>query len=175
MEEYEKKFIPSQEIRDRCNIWVKSQAELCRLPQESLKRQLEFEQEDCLDTDSEFDSVSECGTKKRRLAPQMKSEILNLVCKWTECCFQTGTLDKFVRHVASHIPQLGIKTGEDGSEVYVCLWKDCAYESDTSEDISRHVNYHSYHTKIQSIGANIRGRIKLPVNISVQYFLLCIH
>lgn len=48
--------------------------------------------------------------------------------------------------------------------VYACLWESCEFESADSNEIVRHVNFHSYHTKIKSIGSNILARLKLPVS-----------
>jgi hypothetical protein len=48
--------------------------------------------------------------------------------------------------------------------VYACLWESCEFESADSNEIVRHVNFHSYHTKIKSIGSNILARLRLPVS-----------
>lgn len=161
----DKQLITSKEVQSRCSGWVESQQELLYSEDNVLKRKLDNEHEEFFDTDSEFDSVSECGAKRRRVAKQMKDEILNLLCEWKDCLFDSNSLDIFVKHVANHIPQLKINTTEDNKEVYACLWNGCSFESNVSDDIAKHVNYHSYHTKLKCIGSNIRGRVKLPVNI----------
>lgn len=167
----EKQFIGSQEVQVRCDSWVKAQNDILRSPG-SIQNNRESEQDDgSWATDSEFDSVSECGTKRRRLAVPIKDEILNLVCKWKNCHEVTTSMDRFVKHVSEHIPELEIELNENGCQVYVCSWKDCSYETSGKDDITRHVNYHSFHAKLQSIGANIKSRIKLPVssNFSLLY------
>ena len=161
---YKKEFITSQDVQNRCNHWVKTQLESVQSLTSVIKKELDSEQEEFIDTDSEFDSVSECGAKRRKLAVQTKAEILDLYCSWNECSYQTFDMEKFVKHVAGHIPELLVKFDEDDNEFYVCLWKDCGWENNDTDEISRHVNFHAYHTKLQCIGANIRGRIKLPVS-----------
>lgn len=161
----EKQLITSKEVQSRCSGWVESQQELIYSEDNVLKRKLDAETEEFIDTDSEFDSVSECGAKRRKVAKQMKDEILNLLCDWKDCLFDTNSMDIFVKHVATHIPQLEIKKHDDNRESYACSWNGCSYESNIPDDISKHVNYHSYHTKLKCIGSNIRGRVKLPVNI----------
>ncbi|XP_046431100.1 histone H4 transcription factor [Neodiprion fabricii] len=158
----EKELVSSKELQNRCHGWVESQQELLYSEDNVLKRKLDTEPEEFFDTDSEFDSVSECGTKRRRVLKQVKDEVLNLLCEWKDCLFDTNSLDIFVKHVSNHIPQLKIVTTEEGREVYACLWNGCSFESDISDDIAKHVNYHSYHTKLKCIGSNIRGRVKLP-------------
>lgn len=158
-----KTLIADQEVQDRCNIWVKSQSELGFPSAPNLKRPADCDPEECCETDSEFDSVSECGGKRRRVAVQVKNEVLNLVCQWKNCSFKTPSIDRFVSHVASHVPDLVIKHNGNGQQVYVCQWNNCAFENGISEEIMRHVNFHAYLTKLKCIGTNIRGRIKLPV------------
>ncbi|XP_011164774.2 histone H4 transcription factor [Solenopsis invicta] len=149
-------------LQDRCSTWVESQKDHSYSEEQSLKRKLEeFEYDDWYNTDSEFDSVSECGGKKRKVGTQLKDEVLNLACEWKTCTFRSNYLDQFLRHVSSHIPSVQISMKDD-NEVYVCQWKDCPYNSDASDEIIRHINYHSYHTKLKCIGSNVRGRTKLP-------------
>lgn len=47
---------------------------------------------------------------------------------------------------------------------YACLWGTCGFKSVDSSELMRHVNFHSYHTKLKSIGSNILARSKLPVS-----------
>ncbi|KAG8035804.1 hypothetical protein G9C98_001460 [Cotesia typhae] len=147
---------------------------------------------ECFDTDSEFDSVSECGGKKRKLQTHSKDEVLNLICEWKDCQYTSTVVERFVHHVANHVTDLDVKISsdsknietnnidgsnnknnviEDGDKkeddtcekgVYVCKWKHCGYENDSTPIIIKHVNYHAYHTKLKCIGANLRGKIKLP-------------
>lgn len=156
--------IMSNVVLDRCSNWVELQDHSCS-ENDILKRKVsEFEYDDWYNTDSEFDSVSECGGKRRRVGTQLKHEILDLGCEWKECTYRDDHLDRFLRHVSNHIPDIGISI-RDNNEVYVCQWKNCSYETDIGDDVSRHINYHSYHTKLKCIGSNDRKRIKLPVSI----------
>lgn len=165
MADLEAKLTASKVVLDRCSNWVESQKDCSYSEEESLKRKLgEFEYDDWCNTDSEFDSVSECGGKKRKVGTQLKDEVLNLVCEWKECTFCSSRVDQFLKHVSSHIPSIQISVKDD-SEVYVCQWKDCPYDSDVCDKIVRHINYHAYHTKLKCIGSNVRGRTKLPVSI----------
>ncbi|XP_043491634.1 histone H4 transcription factor [Polistes fuscatus] len=160
MTEFVTTSITSNELQERCNIWVESQNEHL-YSEDTSKDKIENNYND-YETDSEFDSVSECGGKKRRVGKYLKHEILHLVCEWKNCKFDSKYMEVFSRHVANHLSDLEIKIKEDDTEVYVCQWKNCSYESGISDDISRHVNYHSYHTKLKCIGSNIRQRVKLP-------------
>ncbi|XP_012281812.1 histone H4 transcription factor [Orussus abietinus] len=157
-----KKLITSQEVQERCSDWVESQKDVLYFEDNTAKRKLENERDEFIETDSEFDSVSECGAKRRRLAKQMKAEVLLLLCEWKNCDFSINSMGIFVKHVANHVPQLEVKITEDEKSVYLCQWKGCTYESGINDDIIRHVNYHAYHTKLKCIGSNIRGRVKLP-------------
>ncbi|XP_011638600.1 histone H4 transcription factor isoform X2 [Pogonomyrmex barbatus] len=162
MVDSETKLIASKMVLDRCGSWVELQKDFSYLEEETAQCKLdEFEYDDWCNTDSEFDSVSECGGKKRKVGIQLKAEVLDLVCEWKECTFRNSHLDQFLRHISSHIPnvQIGMK---DDSEIYMCQWKDCPFDSDVSDEIVRHINYHAYHTKLKCIGSNVRGRIKLP-------------
>lgn len=156
-------LIENRAGQERCGIWVKSQSELFNSPNAKREAECDLDSNN-FETDSEFDSVSECGGKKRRLATQLKAEILHLICEWKECIYRTGSIDKFIRHVASHVPDLPIKRLDCGQHVYACAWKNCIYENGNSDEILRHVNYHSFHTKLKCIGANNRSRVKLPVS-----------
>jgi len=151
-------------VLDRCGNWVESQKNCFYTKEDSLKQKLdELECDDWYNTDSEFDSVSECGGKKRKVGTQLKDEVLDLICEWKECTFRSNHLDKFLRHVSSHIPNIQISIKND-NEVYVCQWKDCPYNTDVGDEVIRHVNYHAYHTKLKCIGSNVRAKIKLPVS-----------
>lgn len=164
MSDPEAKLTASKVVLDRCSNWVESQKDCTYSEEETRKRKLEeFEYDDWCNTDSEFDSVSECGGKKRKVGTQLKDEVLNLVCEWRECAFRSNHMDQFLRHVSSHIPNIQISVKDD-SEVYVCQWKDCPYDTDVCDKIVQHVNYHAYHTKLKCIGSNVRGKIKLPVS-----------
>lgn len=162
MADLEAKLTASKAVLDRCSNWMEAQKDRT-YEQETLKRKLkEFEFDDWYNTDSEFDSVSECGGKKRKVGTQLKDERLDLACEWKECTYRSGHLEQFLRHVSSHISNVEISVRENDNEVYVCLWKDCPYESDACDMIIRHINYHAYHTKLKCIGSNVRGRTKLP-------------
>ncbi|XP_034943926.1 histone H4 transcription factor [Chelonus insularis] len=153
----------NEEIKERCQLWVKSQTESHPLSSPLCsERGATCELDDCIDTDSEFDSVSECGgIKKRRITVSSKDEVLNLLCEWKNCNFKSISLDSYTRHVALHAPHLEIKTVDD-QQVYACQWKGCEYLDENAAKITRHLNYHSYHTKLKVLGANLRGKIKLP-------------
>lgn len=166
----------SKGAQERCSHWVKNINH--SLNENNVKRKLEIEPEDIIETDSEFDSVSECGgSKRRKIGVQLKAEKLELFCEWKDCNFTCKSVDQFVRHVANHVTELAIEE-ESGSEVYACLWAGCIYKSGIDKDIVRHVNYHAFHSKLKSIGVNVRSRTKLPViyitlhkNIQIEFFL----
>lgn len=153
-------------VQERCSDWVESQQDLSYEPQDKSRKRPRNDnvpESLQLETESEFDSVSECGGKRRRVGRQSKEETLHLQCEWKDCTFTCATMDIFVDHVANHIPQLKIKQFPDGMECYCCQWTDCKHESDDSTEISTHVNYHSYHSKLKCIGTNHRKRIQFPV------------
>lgn len=169
MADLEAKLTATKVVLDRCSNWVESQKDHSYSEKETSKRKLEtIEYDDWYNTDSEFDSVSECGGKKRKVGTQLKDEALNLVCEWKACKFSSSHMDQFLRHVSSHIPtvEIGMK---DDNEVYMCQWKDCPYDTDVSDKIVRHINYHAYHTKLKCIGSNVRGRIKIPVSSNINH------
>lgn len=168
MADPERNPMASRVMQDRCSKWVESQKDYS-YSGDTLRRKLsESENDDWCCTDSEFDSVSECGRKKRRVGIQLKNEALDLACEWKECTFHNNHMERFLRHVSSHIPNVQISV-KDNNEVYVCQWKDCPYETEICDEILRHVNYHSYHTKLKCIGSNVRKKIKLPVSMAVVY------
>lgn len=153
-------------VQDRCTEWVESQHDLSyESHSDTRKRRLAANDsvESVLETESEFDSVSECGGKRRRVGYQSKEEILHLQCEWKDCTFECKTMELFICHVANHIPQLKVKRLPSGSECYVCQWKACTHESDDTTEIATHVNNHAYHTKLKCIGTNHRKRLKFPV------------
>ncbi|XP_014300455.1 histone H4 transcription factor [Microplitis demolitor] len=189
-------YVKNQEIQERCNQWVTqsilSSSTLSNSNKRDRDKESDFDVSECFDTDSEFDSVSECGGKKRRLKVHLKKEVLNLICEWKDCQYTSTDVERYVHHVANHVSDLDVKilsninnnynsdksdadesnkNNEDNEDdqddiddkgVYVCKWKHCQYENDSIPDIIKHVNYHSYHTKLKCIGSNIRARIKLP-------------
>lgn len=156
-------FKPNKQVTDRCIKWVELQDYPYTEDITAKRKSTEFDYDDYYNTDSEFDSVSVCDAKRRRVGTQLKDEILDLTCEWRECNFYSRHMEQFLRHVSSHIPSIQVSMKDD-NEVYVCQWKDCPYDTDTCEEIARHVNYHAYHTKLKSIGSNVRNRIKLPVS-----------
>ncbi|XP_054011388.1 histone H4 transcription factor [Hylaeus anthracinus] len=163
MAEFGEKLITSKDSEQRCLDWIKSQKD-CAYSNETQKRKADDDDDDdeSYVTDSEFDSVSECGAKRRRVGLAQNREVLNLSCAWTNCEFETDHVERFAKHVAQHVPDLSTETNEKGVEVYVCQWDGCFYANNDPDEISRHVNYHAYHTKLKCIGSNIRARIKLP-------------
>ncbi|XP_076750156.1 histone H4 transcription factor [Xylocopa sonorina] len=161
MAEFAEKLITSKDVQERCNDWVKSQKNFTYADKSQSKRKAE-DDNDSYDTDSEFDSVSECGTKRRRIGLPLKREVYHLTCEWAGCKYETNRVERFVNHVAAHVSDLSTRTNEENVSVYVCQWNGCVYESNDPDEISRHVNYHAYHTKLKCIGSNIRSRIKLP-------------
>lgn len=166
------KKLMTNKILDRCSKWVESQQNYPYSEEDTLKRKLEeSEYDDWYNTDSEFDSVSECGAKRHKVGIQLKDEVLNLTCEWTACTFRGNHMDQFMRHVSNHIPNIHISMKDD-NEVYVCQWRDCSYCTDVCDEIVQHVNYHAYHTKLKCIGSNVRGRTKLPVSINIKYMLI---
>jgi len=166
MADIERPLIASKVVQERCSKWVESQKDYSYSDEDRFKRKLrdETEYEDWYNTDSEFDSVSECGIKRRKVGTPLRNEVLDLACEWDECTFRSDHMDKFLKHVSTHIPNVQISMKDD-NEVYVCQWKNCPYDSDVCDEVIRHINYHAYHTKLKCIGSNIRGRIKLPVSI----------
>ncbi|XP_015433360.1 PREDICTED: histone H4 transcription factor [Dufourea novaeangliae] len=161
MAEFVKK-LTSKDVQERCNEWVESQKNFTYTDEDKQKRK-QTDDDDSYNTDSEFDSISECGTKRRRVGLPLKREVYHLSCGWTNCEYETNRVERFVNHVAGHVSDLSIRTNEKGIDVYVCKWIGCFYENNDPDEISRHVNYHAYHTKLKCIGSNIRARIKLPV------------
>ncbi|XP_034177913.2 histone H4 transcription factor [Osmia lignaria lignaria] len=161
MAEFEKKLITSKEVQQRCNDWVESQKNCQYTDEAQYKRKL-TDDDDIYNTDSEFDSVSECGTKRRRVGLPLKCEVYHLFCEWISCEYESNHVKRFVDHVSEHVSDLSTRTNEKDITVYVCQWNGCFYESNDPDEITRHVNYHSYHTKLKCIGSNIRARIKLP-------------
>ena len=156
-----KKLIKSKEVQERCNYWVESQKDASLL--EDPLYISKSNDSDEFDTDSEFDSVSQCGTKRRRMALPVKAEKLDMLCEWKDCEFRHWSPERFLEHVGEHIPELELKILGDDNSIYVCGWKNCPYETTLSNEITWHVYYHAYHTKIKSIGINIRQRTRLPV------------
>lgn len=153
-------------VHNRCVKWIERQKDCLYIEDITAKRKPSLlDYDDCYNTDSEFDSVSVCDAKRRRVGTQLKDEILDLTCEWKECTFKQRSkhMEEFLRHVSSHIPGIQVSMKDD-NEVYVCQWKDCLYDTEVSEEVVRHVNYHAYHTKLKSIGSNVREKIKLPVS-----------
>lgn len=168
-----KEFMTNLEVEERCIQWIKSQSGLASSPAHSGSRhETDCDLEERVDTDSEFDSVSECGGRKRRHVIKTKDDDFNYICEWKDCVFTSHSLDNFVTHVSSHVPQLDVQKTEAGKEFYVCLWKDCDCQNDNADEITKHVNYHSYHTKLKCIGASLRKKIKLPVSYHNIYLKL---
>ncbi|XP_017755596.1 PREDICTED: histone H4 transcription factor-like [Eufriesea mexicana] len=161
MAEFTKNLITSKDVQKRCDDWVESQKVFTYTDETQCKRK-QTDDDDSYNTDSEFDSVSECGTKRRRVGLPLKREVYHLCCEWTGCKYEANHVERFVNHVAAHVSDLNTRTNEKEINVYVCQWSGCLYESNDPDEISRHVNYHAYHTKLKCIGSNIRTRIKLP-------------
>ncbi|XP_066600653.1 histone H4 transcription factor-like [Prorops nasuta] len=162
MSETEDIFIKSTEVQERCCDWVESQKSNEYEDNISSKKMLQNDTYDYFDIDKEFDSVSECGVKRRRLGKKLKDELLILTCEWEECLYENTHMQHFVKHVSQHIPNIKILMKDNGDEVYACQWKGCFFESTNTNEILKHINYHAYHTKLKCIGSNIRERTKLP-------------
>ena len=161
MSEFGKKLVTSKDVQQCCNDWIETQKNLSYTDQTNGKRK-QADDDDSYNTDSEFDSVSECGAKRRRVGVPLKREVFHLACEWPGCEYETNHVERYVSHVAEHVSDLSTRTNEKGVDVYVCQWSGCFYESNEPDEISRHVNYHAFHTKLKCIGSNIRARIKLP-------------
>lgn len=162
MSEFGKKLVTGKDVQQCCNDWVETQKNLSYTDETNAKRK-QADDDDSYNTDSEFDSVSECGAKRRRVGVPLKREVFHLSCEWPGCEYETNHVERYVSHVAEHVSDLSTRTNEKDVDVYVCQWSGCFYESNEPDEISRHVNYHAFHTKLKCIGSNIRARIKLPV------------
>ena len=117
------------------------------------------------DDPSEQDDNSVVDSGKKQPAFQFSKEVYDMKCEWAECDYETIKVLDFVRHVACHQPQ--IEHRESGT-MYCCLWDSCGFDSNNWDVVMRHINYHSYHTKIKSIGTCIMKRSKLP-NCTLDY------
>ena len=54
----------------------------------------------------------------------------------------------------------GTEMAESSQKTYGCLWQDCGFETPHSDDMVRHLNFHSFHTKIKSVGLVIlKGKL----------------
>lgn len=128
MAESGQKLITSKDVQQWCNDWVESQKNFTYTDETSCKRK-QTDDDESYNTDSEFDSVSECGAKRRRVGLPLKREVFHLSCEWPGCEYEINHVEKFVNHVAEHVSDLGIRTNEKGIDVYVCQWSGCFYES----------------------------------------------
>lgn len=155
-----KKMIKTKELHARCSNWVESQMIMVPTEEDPLAILNLDESEDTV-SNSEFDSVSQCGAKKRRLGTKLKDEQLNLRCEWKNCTLETSKEKVFLDHMSSHIPELELKIFENNTATYVCGWKNCPYETSLTTEITWHIYYHSYHQKLKSIGYNFKQRNKL--------------
>lgn len=171
MAEFAKNLISSKDVQKQCNDWIESQKNFTYTDEIQFKRK-QIDDNDSYNTDSEFDSVSENGAKRRRVGLPVKREVYHLFCEWIDCKYETNHVEKFINHVATHVSDLNTRINEKDINVYICQWSGCLYESNDPDEISRHVNYHAYHTKLKCIGSNIRTRIKLPVSNYFYYIFL---
>lgn len=167
MSEMKKKLIKAKELQERCSEWVDSQV-IYSTEDEHLSL-LNLDETDDTISNSEFDSVSQCGAKRRRLAVKLKDEILDMECDWKDCSFKSSSPKLFLEHVGEHIPELEMRSLDDGTTIYLCGWKNCPYETNLATSITWHVYYHAYHQKLKSIGNNFKQRNKLTVT----NFLIC--
>ncbi|XP_017891355.1 histone H4 transcription factor [Ceratina calcarata] len=162
MSEASVKLMPSKEVKEHCIGWVELQNDSSSADDKKKDTVDDDDNDESFYTDSEFDSVSECGTKRRRVGLPLKRQVYRLYCGWTACEYETNHVERYARHVGKHVADVCVRPNEDDVETYVCQWNGCTYESSNPDEVSRHVNYHSFHTKLKCIGSNIRARIKLP-------------
>lgn len=92
---------------------------------------------------------------------------LVLYCEWDDCdeCFEE--LSDFMKHVGEHIEQElpTIQKEEDDrlrdDDGYGCLWQDCLFVSDNREDVIRHAHFHTFHTHLKFLGADVLKKAKI--------------
>ena len=92
----------------------------------------------------------------------LQDEQLILICEWqaSEVCGQlfqghgASTMEQFFSHVAEHAGQVEVVSKEAELSI-TCNWEDCGFETGDQKEMLRHIYYHSYHTKIKCLGANL--------------------
>ncbi|KAH0539269.1 histone H4 transcription factor [Cotesia glomerata] len=117
-----KQYVENKELQERCSQWVvqsiSSSAGSLNINQKGERdKDSDFDVSECFDTDSEFDSVSECGGKKRRLNTHSKEEVLNLICEWKDCQYTSTVVERFVHHVANHVTDLEVKVSSGSKNI----------------------------------------------------------
>ena len=60
--------------------------------------------------------------------------------------------------------------GEDG---YGCLWQDCLFVTTSLSEVVRHIHFHSFHTHLKSMGAEIVRKTSIhPCKLVIKINLL---
>ncbi|RZF45686.1 hypothetical protein LSTR_LSTR013265 [Laodelphax striatellus] len=130
------------------------------------------EDEDDEDVEEEEEEVDDEEMRvRRRKRVKLCSEELRLVCEWSTCrhpvysgdvttknCNRDRVLLDFISHVETHAKEIC----DSCEETLQCLWRECGFETTDKTEAEVHVNFHAYHTKLKSIGSNVRARTEMP-------------
>ncbi|XP_039288637.1 histone H4 transcription factor-like isoform X2 [Nilaparvata lugens] len=124
------------------------------------------------DDDDEYDDDDDHVKVKRRKRVNLSAEELRLSCEWSKCGHPVYSgqvltqnsnrhqaLIDFIDHVEAHALEL---CSDPCQESYQCSWKDCGFETADENEAKVHVNFHAYHTKLKSIGRNVKDRTQMP-------------
>jgi len=81
----------------------------------------------------------------------------NMACEWRDCTAQPfSTVKALMDHVSEHVTEVAVNRGdEESTAVFSCLWSGCDFESTSAAETVRHIHFHSYHTKIKALGAEV--------------------
>lgn len=143
----------------RCKAWVESVSQhlnaIKKINNVDLGKNI-------LSDDSESDSEKSDKGPKRHINVRSSEKDIHMKCEWKNCDYSINKVNEFHLHVSHHIPQLELRTRDDGEEVYVCLWSECYFETEDPQEIQRHVNYHACHTRLKAIGSHVIELWNLP-------------
>ncbi|XP_053161569.1 histone H4 transcription factor-like isoform X2 [Hemicordylus capensis] len=87
---------------------------------------------------------------------KFKPPEMALPCEWEECLFVGKCMEELCNHIAEHLQEYMCCLLKETAQ-FQCHWRGCEFLTTNAKEIASHVNFHSYHTKLKFIGAQLRA------------------
>ncbi|GAB0092778.1 histone H4 transcription factor [Sergentomyia squamirostris] len=137
----------------RCTDWIHEQKRM-RVKYPRIDVNVDSE------TDSEEDEQPISEMDLSNLPRNGRKTLVNVMynCEWAKCTAFFEDAAMYKDHVELHLLSIGDKKSSD----FKCLWDLCKFTTEDRDSWTRHVRYHTYHSKLKTIGDSLRHQINFP-------------
>ncbi|XP_055695741.1 histone H4 transcription factor [Lutzomyia longipalpis] len=137
----------------KCQEWLREQKrQRFRYPKIDLNAESESDWED---------EEEESDMNLANLPRDGKKTLVNVLynCEWSKCTALFEDAAMYKDHVELHLMSVG---ENKKSNEFRCLWDLCKFTTEDRSAWTRHVRYHTYHSKLMTVGDSLRSQMNFP-------------